>query len=120
MSIVIYTQYCCCVNQETRLNFTAHFGYLIPMLVLLLVGELTLVIAATGIVMSINLPPAISFICLVATIITLGGTIGLVVWIPMWNQAHNYIDHVSAAATTYEAPVPLGERPTTSAAGKNE
>lgn len=29
VSIVVYAQYCCCINDETRLKFTANFGYLV-------------------------------------------------------------------------------------------
>jgi hypothetical protein len=65
-----------------------------------------------------TLPTGIAVVCLIATVLVLGGTVGLVVWIPMWNQAHNYIDHVSHAAATYEAPPPLSERITSNAAYK--
>lgn len=98
MSIVIYTQYCCCVNDTSRLRFTGHFGYLVPAMVMLIVFQMALLAVATGLAIWANSSPTTLYasVAVFAAITVL--MVGLVVWIPMWNQKYNYVDEVAASA----------------------
>lgn len=98
MTIVIYTQYCCCVNDASRLRFTGHFGYLIPVLVFLILAEVVILAAATGVAIWANSPPEAFYVTVSMFAVMFIATAGLVIWLPMWNQKYNYVDEVAAVA----------------------
>jgi len=98
MSIVIYTQYCCCVNDISRLRFTGHFGYLVPAMVMLIVGQVALLAVATGLAIWANSAKVTLYISVIAFVVIISATVGLVIWIPMWNQKYNYVEEVASSA----------------------
>jgi hypothetical protein len=96
LSMVLYTQFCCCVNEETKLEFTAHFGYMIPMLAIIVVIEILLLAGLTGIVMSVTYSVAACVWTCVSCLAVTIPLVGAVIWVPMWNQKYNYVSHIKA------------------------
>eukprot|EP00038_Savillea_parva_P014360 m.10865 g.10865 ORF g.10865 m.10865 type:complete len:359 (-) comp2786_c0_seq1:175-1251(-) len=102
LTLTIYQQYCCTVDDETALNFAAHFGYLVPLqgtvlflVVMLITGAMTISIITQPWGAS-NAENNRFFAILTALS---AGVFLLILYfiyeIPSWNQNKNYLEIMS-------------------------
>eukprot|EP00039_Didymoeca_costata_P025783 m.14242 g.14242 ORF g.14242 m.14242 type:complete len:350 (-) comp5044_c0_seq1:147-1196(-) len=109
LTLTIYQQYCCTISKETALNFTAHFGYLVPLQGTALFLEIALLF--TALVISIILeaqghsPTSRGWffgVTLVGNLFVFLVLVWLLIKIPSWNQSNNYVKFVEEVANKEE------------------
>ena len=90
LSTVVYTQYVCCVDKETRTAFAKQYAFMIPVLTALMTVDVSTLMLASNIMMFIMYGSIVGVLSIISLLGVGGFFLFLVPHMVHWNVAENY------------------------------